>query len=94
MALVTMLVSMAGAYESYIPGDVVEVSDEIAQAWAEAQIAEIYVEEPKKTKKFEQIEPPAEPNESVGGDVDGSEADNNSGADTADTGGSEDVSKA
>jgi hypothetical protein len=34
-----MLVSMAGADVSYIPGDEIEVSDEIADSWNVAGIA-------------------------------------------------------
>lgn len=38
---IRMLTSMAGAYESYAPGDEFDVRDEVAQAWQEAGIAEI-----------------------------------------------------
>jgi hypothetical protein len=47
---VKMLTSMAGLTFSYVPGDVVEVEDYIAEAWKEANIAEI-VEEKKATIK-------------------------------------------
>lgn len=50
MPKVRMLTSMAGLTFSYVPGDVVEVEDYIAEAWEEANIAEI-VEEKKTTVK-------------------------------------------
>lgn len=45
-----MLQSMAGLTFSYVPGDEIEVSIEVAQAWVEANIAEL-VEEKKTTLK-------------------------------------------
>lgn len=47
---VIMKTSMAGLTFSYVPGDELEVSDEIAKAWVEADIAEM-VEEQKSTLK-------------------------------------------
>jgi hypothetical protein len=55
--LVVMLVSMAGAYESYVPGDKVLVSDEVADAWVGAQIAEIFEEKPQKVTELEPDDP-------------------------------------
>ncbi|QKE74764.1 hypothetical protein HPK19_19380 [Arthrobacter citreus] len=43
MPKVRMKVSMAGSEFSYVPGDVVEVREDVAEAWASNDIAEIYV---------------------------------------------------
>jgi hypothetical protein len=57
---IKMLVSMAGVKESFVPGDVLTVSEEIADAWIEAGIAELY-EGDIKVKKFEPDLTPANP---------------------------------
>jgi hypothetical protein len=49
MPKVRMLQSMAGLTFSYVPGDEIEVRDDVAEAWEKADIAEIIPEE--KTKK-------------------------------------------
>jgi hypothetical protein len=49
MQKVVMLVSMAAATWSLVPGDVTEVSDEIAASWLENGIAKPYVQENVKT---------------------------------------------
>lgn len=41
---------MAGLTFSYVPGDELEVSDDVAEAWVEANIAEL-VEEKQTTLK-------------------------------------------
>lgn len=47
---VKMIQSMAGLTFSYVPGDELEVSDEVSEAWVEANIAEL-VEEKQTTLK-------------------------------------------
>lgn len=42
---IKMLVSMAGADHSYRPGEVIDVSDETAISWVEAELAVIYRDE-------------------------------------------------
>jgi hypothetical protein len=91
---IKMLVSMAGVKESFIPGDVLTVSDTIADAWIEAGIAELY-EENTKVKKFEPDLTPANPEqeqepkvtpENKDGDPDGeqiSDTTNNGAGDTS-----------
>lgn len=51
--VVRMKVSMAGAFESYSPGDLVSVSDEAAAAWIEGDIAELHQDVPLKVKEME-----------------------------------------
>lgn len=54
MTKVRMIQSMAGATFSYAPDDVIEVREDVAQAWQDAHVAEIVTEEkPKKAKKGE-----------------------------------------
>ena len=43
MPKVKMKVSMAGSEFSYVPGDIIEVREEIAEAWVINDIAEIFV---------------------------------------------------
>ena len=43
MPKVKMKVSMVGSEFSYIPGDVIEVNDEVAEAWTVNNIAELFV---------------------------------------------------
>jgi hypothetical protein len=54
---IKMLTSMAGLNHSYAYGEEVEVTDEVAHAWVEAEIAELVEDAPKKKptlKKGEQ----------------------------------------
>jgi hypothetical protein len=67
--LVKMLTSMAGAFESYSPGDLVLVSDEAAVAWAEAGIAELHVEASQKVKELEETGDIGEELKHLGGGV-------------------------
>lgn len=53
MAKVRMLQSMAGPALSYIPGDLVEVSDEIAAAWCDPTVL---IAEPAEDAKGEVID--------------------------------------
>jgi len=48
---VKMLTSMASADFSYSPGEVVEVSEDVARAWQTAMLAEIVKENEKPAKK-------------------------------------------
>ncbi|MFK7695399.1 hypothetical protein [Paenibacillus sp. HJGM_3] len=48
--LVKMKVSMAGPYESWVPGDERDVREDIAKAWEAAGIADI-VDQPKPKQK-------------------------------------------
>jgi hypothetical protein len=59
MQKVVMLVSMAAASWSLVPGDVTEVTDEIAASWLENGIAKLYVQEDVKTIEFTHDEPQA-----------------------------------
>lgn len=47
---IRLKVSMAGSDHSYVPGDILDVRKDVADAWIGADIAEL-VEEPKATKK-------------------------------------------
>jgi hypothetical protein len=38
---IRMLISMAGNTFSHVPGDILEVSEEVAKAWVENNIAEL-----------------------------------------------------
>jgi hypothetical protein len=51
MPKVVMLVSMAAANWSLVPGDVTEVIDEVSEAWVENGIAKLY--EPHEVKAVE-----------------------------------------
>jgi hypothetical protein len=46
-----MRTSMVGTNFSYIPGQEIEVKDEVAKAWVEAGIAEIVVETPQNSTR-------------------------------------------
>lgn len=46
-----MLTSMAGADFSYVPGDLIDVTDEVAEAWHAEKLAEIVEQPVKKGKK-------------------------------------------
>ncbi|MFB7142072.1 hypothetical protein ACFCYN_20660 [Gottfriedia sp. NPDC056225] len=43
MPKVRMKVSMAGSEFSYVPGDIIEVREDIAEAWVINDIAEVFV---------------------------------------------------
>lgn len=45
MPNVKMKISMVGSNLSYVPGDILEVNEEIAAAWQENQIADLYESE-------------------------------------------------
>lgn len=51
MKKVKMLTSMAGLDFSYLPGEELNVPDDVAQAWHDAKLAEIVEEPAKKPKK-------------------------------------------
>jgi hypothetical protein len=55
MVQVVMLVSMAAAHWSLVPGDITEVTEEAANEWVNAGIAKLY--EPPEVKTVERPEP-------------------------------------
>lgn len=58
MVQVVMLISMAAANWSLVPGDVTEVTEEVANEWVNNGIAKLY--EPPEVKTIERPEPPKE----------------------------------
>ncbi|SFC52422.1 hypothetical protein [Bacillus sp. UNCCL81] len=66
MPKVKMKVSMAGSEFSYVPGDIIDVRDDVAEAWVTNDIADIFVppeekvivhkEEPIEEDKTESVE--------------------------------------
>lgn len=57
MVQVVMLVSMAAANWSLVPGDITEVTEEVANEWVNAGIAKLY--QPPEVKTVERPEPTA-----------------------------------
>ncbi|QKE72660.1 hypothetical protein HPK19_07500 [Arthrobacter citreus] len=54
MPKVTMSVSMVGNDFNYVPGDIIEVRENVAEAWIVADIAKIYV--PPEEKVLTHVE--------------------------------------
>ncbi|MEE6450527.1 hypothetical protein RAH41_08150 [Gottfriedia acidiceleris] len=54
MPKVKMLVSMVGNEFNYVPGDIVEVREDVAESWTTNFIAEIYV--PPEEKVLTHVE--------------------------------------
>jgi hypothetical protein len=65
LKLVIMLISMVSTIDSYQPGDLFHVSDEVAEAWVEAGHAKLYEEPSSKVADLDANNAHAEPVEGL-----------------------------
>lgn len=65
MKFIVMLISMAAATHSYEPGDIVKVSDEVAEAWIDIGYAKIFEENPVKVADLDKDNDDAKPPDGI-----------------------------